>query len=68
MIGLPYAEQVAGGVICPECDRHISEDHDAYGERTTNNYADHFAACHALEQGEAGDDVAPNWLRGEGWL
>ena len=47
ILGTPYGQVNAdGSVTCPECQAKISEDHDAAGEATTNNYGEHFTREH----------------------
>ena len=57
LFGLPYAAATVDGVICSACGQHIAESHDRFGERTTNNYADHYFRHHV--------EVEPSTLTGE---
>ena len=46
-VGIPYGWACANGdTICPVCGARIHEDHDVYGEATTDHYADHYADRH----------------------
>ncbi len=52
---IPYASSIVNEKlqlvkICPVCKEQFPEHTDSYGERTTQNYASHYATAHGTTE------------------